>query len=321
MLNGFAKGYSGVSADLVRLILQRIEQNSFPKIDASGTVGASDLVPLAQLSDWILSSTAAIELGLPRPKEALSMMNSNAITLSLGVNRLAELKRLTQIQELVAAVTMKGFRCNLNAIHWQVNEVHCRGGQKQVASRLRAYLQGSKLWEFEEARYTQDPLSFRCITQVHGAMDELLKNAELVLSEELNSLDDNPIVDQASLLARSHGNMDTTRYTLMVDQLRQAVAKLADLSGERIQKLQWPAFSNLPIGLSSEHSPMGGVQFLNLGHIAASLVTSIKIWAQPHLLISVGQLADGVEDTAGNASHTVHDLERQIEAGWTLAAN
>ena len=82
----------------------------------------------------------------------------------------------------------------------------------------------------------------------------------------------------------------------------------------------WPAFSGLPTGLSEEGSAVGGVQFLNLGHIAASLIASAKIWASPHLLISVGQLADGVEDTAGYALHTVHDLNRLVDAAWKIVS-
>ena len=72
--------------------------------------------------------------------------------------------------------------------------------------------------------------------------------------------------------------------------------------------------------MAEEGAATGGVQFLNLGHIAASLIASTKIWARPHLLISVGQVADGVEDTAGYALHSVHDMGRLIEAAWKVAA-
>ena len=139
-------------------------------------------------------------------------------------------------------------------------------------------------------------------------------------NEELNTVNDNPIIDIDTGAPNSHANMDTTRLTLGLDTVRQAFAKITDLSGERIQKLQWPTFSGLPTGLAeSEGQATGGVQFLNLGHIAASLITSVKIWARPHLLISVGQLADGVEDTSGHAMHAVHDLQRQLDAGWKIA--
>jgi histidine ammonia-lyase len=102
--------------------------------------------------------------------------------------------------------------------------------------------------------------------------------------------------------------------TLAIDGVRQAFAKVADIAGERLHKQQWTEFSGLPTGFSDENSPLGGVQFLNLGHLAASLITSIKIWAAPSLLLSVGQIADGVEDTASHALHSVADLERMLEA-------
>jgi histidine ammonia-lyase len=135
---------------------------------------------------------------------------------------------------------------------------------------------------------------------------------------ELNSVHDNPIIDVDAQTAISHGNMDSTGITLAIDSLRQALAKICDLSGERLHKQQWPAFSGLPTGLSEEDSAVGGVQFLNLGHIAASLIASTKIWASPHLLISVGQVADGVEDTAGYALHSVYDLNRLVDAAWKI---
>ena len=102
--------------------------------------------------------------------------------------------------------------------------------------------------------------------------------------------------------------------TLAIDGLRQAFAKVADIAGERLHKQQWTEFSGLPTGFSDENSPLGGVQFLNLGHLAASLITSIKIWAAPSLLLSVGQIADGVEDTASHALHSVADFARMLQA-------
>jgi histidine ammonia-lyase len=181
-------------------------------------------------------------------------------------------------------------------------------------------LEGSALWEPGAARLLQDPLSFRNVTQIHGALREAVERLVEVWDDELGSVAVNPIVHEGPRPWSSHGNMDTTRMTLAVDSCRQAVAKVADVAGERIQKNQWPTFSGLPIGLAATDSPIGGVQFLNLGHIAASIITSIKIWAQPHLLHSVGQLADGVEDTASHALHAVYDLERQLDACRTVCA-
>ena len=318
LLNGFAQGRSGVSCELIRLIIDKLAEDRFPPVDAGGTVGASDLVPLAQIANWLVFSPQAQAAGLPKSKETLSLINSNAVSLTVGAINLIELQQLQWVQDLAAAASMEGFRCNLDAISEKVNRVHARLGQAQVATRLRAFLQGSNLWNHGQARFLQDPLSFRCVAPVHGAVSEVLTNTRAVLDQELNSLADNPIINDDTSTALSNGNMDTTRVTLAMDQLRQGLAKTVDLSGERLHKLQWSAFSGLPTGLAQTNAAQGGVQFLNFGHIAASLITSVKIWAQPHLLISVGQLADGVEDTAGHAFHTVNDLQRQIDAAWTI---
>ncbi|MEM9653952.1 MAG: aromatic amino acid lyase [Actinomycetota bacterium] len=318
LLQQFATGHAGVSPELAELVARHASSTELPRIDAAGSVGASDLVPLSQLATWLFDRPDAA--GVPQAKDALAFINSNAVSLASGAFRLADLALVMDLFDIAATTTFEGFRANLGAIGEPVNAVHHRGHQRSVAERLRAMLDGSLLWEAGQARLLQDPLSFRNVTQIHGALRESSDRVVTVWNEELNSVAVNPIVHDGEPTFSSHGNMDTTRITLAVDSCRQAVAKAADVSGERIHKLQWPNFSGLPVGLAGEESPAGGVQFLNLGHIAASLITSVKIWAQPHLLHSVGQVADGVEDTASHALHAVHDLERQLTACLTVVA-
>lgn len=314
----FASGVAGVSPALVEHVCAAIRSGDLPVIDAAGTVGASDLVPLSQIAAWLLRTADTEEL--PGPKEALALINSNAISLATGAFRIVEVNEALNRFDLAAALTLEGFRGNLDAISQPVNSVHQRPGQARSAAMLRSLLEGSRLWEIDEARNLQDPLSFRNVSQIHGAAREFAAWLRDVWNTELASVNVNPLVNVGPKAVYSHGNMDTTRMTLALDGCRQALAKVADVSGERIHKIQWPSFSGLPIGLAEKGEPAGGVQFLNLGHIAASLITSVKIWAQPHLLHSVGQLADGVEDTASHALHAVHDLERQLDAARTIAA-
>jgi len=315
----FANGLSGVSTELVELIVASINSSAMPEIDGSGSVGASDLVPNAQLAHWMLNRDEARKLGLPRPKETLSLINNNAVSLAQGSIALASAERLLAAFDLAAAAALEGFRGNLGSISEAANRAHKRDGQRRAAQRIRNLLADSRLWKQGEARLLQDPLSFRCASQVHGAAAEVFASAAKVWNSELNSVNDNPIIDRETGGAVSNGNMDTTRLTLAADHLRQALAKMCDLAGERVHKQQWPAFTGLPTGLAEEGGAVGGVQFLNLGHITASLVTSVKIWARPSLLNSVGQVADGVEDTASHALHAVHDLMRVIDAGWKIA--
>jgi len=314
LLNEFSLGLSGVSAPLVQLILNQINTSPMPEVSSYGTVGAADLIPMSQIANWLQNMPEAQQHGIPGPKETLSLINTNAITLATGAEVLMGARSLMDLANLSLAFSLEAFRGNLNSISEKVNLAHQRIGQTKTSSEIRHHLKGSVLWQDGAARRIQDPLSFRCATQVHGALQELLDRAIAVWDQELNSVTDNPIVDVEDQCVRSHGNMDSTRMTLAIDGVRQALAKTIDIAGERLHKQQWTEFSGLPTGFSDEDSPLGGVQFLNLGHLASSLITSIKIWAAPSLLLSVGQLADGVEDTAGHALHSVADFERILEA-------
>ena len=149
-----------------------------PEIDASGSVGASDLVPLAQLAVWLLSLDAAKEHGLPSAKETLRLISHNAVTLSLGAVAIVDLKQLTALYDLTAAATLEGFRGNVGSLSEAVNRVHHRKGQRECAAKIRVHLEGSKLFENGEARFLQDPLSFRAMTQAHGAVTEIVKRFE-----------------------------------------------------------------------------------------------------------------------------------------------
>jgi histidine ammonia-lyase len=310
----FATGGCGVRPKLVALLLQRLRDNRIPTVNASGSVGASDLVPLAQLALGYLGDDFALNA-----KEALSLMNSNAVSLGCGALQLYELKRLLAAFDLSSAVALEGLRGNLSSIDPAVSRISRRKGQMTAAERLRALLAGSVLWQPGSARFLQDPLSFRCISQIHGAGQSALAWAWDIWEAELNAVADNPFIDLERDRAVSHGNMDTTALTLTSDTLRQILAKITILSGERMHKQHWPAFSGLPTGLTfDQNQAVGGVQFLNFSHIAASLIASVKIWAHPYLTHSIGQLSDGVEDTASLALHSVTDLKQSIDACWKI---
>ena len=259
MINEFALGFFGVSPQLLETMIAACNDNEMPQIDASGSVGASDLVPLAQMAVWLLNLDAAKAQDLPKAKETLSLINHNAVTLSLGAFAVVELKQQLALFDLVGAVTLEGFRGNLGAMSEAVNQVQKRPGQRASAALMRHHLKGSKLWSPDAARFIQDPLSFRTLSQVHGAVGEAADRMEMIWDQELNTINDNPIIVPDMNGAVSHANMDTTRLTLALDMMRQALGKLADLSGERIQKLQWSAFSGLPTGLAENDRAVTGV--------------------------------------------------------------
>lgn len=317
LANQCARGFSGVSRELSEVVAAAAKMNDLPEVDAQGSVGVSDLVPNSQIASWLFTLPAAKKHHLPKPKETLSLINNNAISLSVGSIALESAEHLLDAMDLAAAATLEGFRGCLPSISEAANRAHSRPGQARTAARMRQLLKDSALWQPGTSRFLQDPLSIRFMSQTHGALFEAFSHAAAVWNGELNTTHDNPILDVPAGQAVSVGNMDSARMTLALDFLKLALARAADMAGDRIHKLQWPAFSGLPAGFAEE-SAIGGVQFLNMGHISAALITQVKMEAGPVSIHSVGQVADGVEDTASHALHAALRLKSQLDAMWTV---
>ena len=140
------------------------------------------------------------------------------------------------------------------------------------------------------------------------------------LEIELNTVQDNPYVSADEPHWLSHGNMDGTLLTLGFDNLRSALVAAIDISAQHLHELHWPAFSGLPSGLNQEESALGGVQFLNLSHIAEAYAAAARRRANPSLLNYQGQLADGVEDYATLLPLAILDTEHLIDSAWVVQA-
>ena len=317
LANQCARGFSGVSREMAELVTSAVTHDHLPQVDAQGSVGCSDLVPNSQIATWLMGLPDAVKHNLPRPKETLSLINNNAISLSVGSLALTSTEKLLDAFDLAGAATLEGFRGCLPSICQAANHAHTRQGQARTAHRLRQLLQDSLLWQPGQSHFLQDPLSIRFISQTHGAVWEAFERTAEVWNSELNSTHDNPILDVPNGIAVSVGNMDAARMTLALDYLRLSLARMCDMAGDRIHKIQWPAFSGLPAGFA-EDSAVGGVQFLNMGHISAALITQVKMDASPVSLHSVGQVADGVEDTASHATHAAFRLKSQLDSAWTV---
>lgn len=316
----FAMGRSGVRPALVEALLDRLVRDALPAAGLGASIGASDIVALSQMALPLIRAEGGSAPPLDRlaAKEALSLMNSNALTLGHGVLVLAEARRLLAAAEAAAALALEGFLGNPTA--WILPAgMRRRHGQDETTDRLAGLLGGSRLWTPGRPRLLQDPLSLRCVPQINGAARAALDWAESVWEDEINLPVDNPSIE-ADGACRSHGNMETTLPALAQDALRLAIAKAVEASGERLAKLHWPSFSGLPMGLARTADAAGGVQFLNLGHIAAAAVTACKTAAQPVLPHYRGQVCDGVEDVAGAAPEAVAATARALAPAWRAIA-
>ncbi|WP_286839087.1 aromatic amino acid lyase [Acidiphilium sp. 34-64-41] len=311
-LHIMASGRTGVRPVLVDALLARLQADDLPDAVLGSSSGMSDIVAMSQLSLGIIGRAGvgaggrgAASLDGLAAKEALSLLNSNALTLGLGSLALAEARRLFAVQNLVACLSLEGFQGNAASWSEAVDQARGQPGQSAVGQRLRAALAGGALLAGGVNRLLQDPLSFRCVPQIHGAAAAALDFAWDAWERELNAIPDNPLVlwgDDAPAPFISHGNMDTTLLALTLDTLRLALARLCDAAGERIHKIQWAQFSGLPTGLA--------------GH---DCLASVRQAANPAVLNFRGQLGDGVEDVAGNAPVAVDQLEQMLAPAWNLA--
>jgi histidine ammonia-lyase len=330
-LNQLATGASGVRPSLVATLLDRFNAGEIPVASLGASVGASDLVPLAQMALAIVGMPSPLGPSAPAvsdqdigsalsAKEALSLMNSNAVSLGHGALVLLRARKLLRGFDLAAALALEGFRGNPSIVDDAVLAAHRQPGQVTATAHMRRLLEGSALWMPESPRNLQDPLSFRCAPQVHGAVYSALEWVWQSWELEMNMVQDNPVVDLAGGRLVSHGNMDGTLLTLGMDTLRAALATAVDISAQRLHKLHWPAFSGLPSGLAHAAGPLGGVQFLNLSHIAEAHAAMVRARARPALLNYQGQLADGVEDHATLLPLSVSETDALIDAAWIVQA-
>jgi histidine ammonia-lyase len=255
-------------------------------------------------------------LGL-KAKEGLALISANGITMGHGSLVLADVADLLDIFDISAALSMEAFGANLSTIHPEAARLRPHPGQTRAADRLRELLDGSYLLRPGAARSLQDPLSFRCIPQTHGACYDAHAYSRGTMEVEINSASDNPLVlieDQSII---SVGNFDVVALAVAFDLLRVAVAQVVHLANERIQKHLWSQFSGLPTGLAARDGDEG---LRPLGYTSASLAAEARVLANPVSLDYRGQIAEGVEDHASMAPLGVRKTEELVQVARRMAA-
>jgi histidine ammonia-lyase len=311
--SNLAIGHSGVSLELVQQILSVLNAGIIPIVPEQGSVGASgDLAPLSHLALVLvgegkaryqgqeMSGAQALEkAGLKPislgPKEGLALINGTQFMTSLGALHLLEAEHLCDVADLNGAMSLEAVRGTANAFDPLIHQVRPHPGQIQSASNVcKLLLSGGGKSEIAQSHEgcgkVQDPYSFRCIPQVHGATRDTLKFVRQVLEREINSVTDNPLIfpDEEKLL--SGGNFHGQIVAIAMDALAIATAELANISEQRIQKLINPAFSDLPAFLTSQGGLNSGFMIVQVA--AASIVSENKTLCHPASVDSIPTSAD-----------------------------
>jgi histidine ammonia-lyase len=317
LLNGYAQGRAGIRPETAESLARAVPLLELENITQTTSVGAADLVPLAQIME------AMRERGLLenyQAKEALALMSSNAAGIADAALVLHETRALLAALSLACCLSYEGFRCNLSALKVAMERALVTPVGEEMKRMFRHHLADSRLWQEGEARLLQDPLSFRCLPQILMMLAKALRHAEAEIERQMNFCSNNPTVNLEEETLENHGVMDTSIATHLLDGLRQALAKNLRVCGERLHKLHWPQFSGLPVGLTEEGSAGGGVQFLNISHLAEAQACQMLPHAAPVMLHYSAPLADGVEDTAALLPLAAEQLHAMLPYGWNIAA-
>ncbi|HEY9857108.1 MAG TPA: histidine ammonia-lyase [Stenomitos sp.] len=312
--NALAKGYSGIRPETLQLLVDMLNSGVHPRIPSQGSVGASgDLSPLSHLAlvmigegeaefeGRLMPGRAALEAAGLKPirlgaKEGLALINGTQAMTALGSLTLARARQLAKLADVACAMTVEATLGSQRAYlpHFHAQRPH--PGQASSARNLMRLTADSVLIASHAGcDRVQDAYSLRCAPQVHGASRDAIGYAEGVVSIELNSATDNPLIfpDEDEVLTGGHFHGQPV--ALAMDFLGIALSELANISERRIERLVNATYSNgLPMFLSEEGGLNSG--YMVAQYTAASLVSENKVLAHPASV-------DSIPTSAGQEDH------------------
>lgn len=304
LANSLLKGYSGIAPEIVELILAFLNHDMAPVIPEKGSVGASgDLAPLSHLAHCLIGEGDVIfenkiqpahsvlkKLGLKPvslgPKDGLALINGTHVMCALACKAVYEAKQLIKAADLVCAMSLEGVRGSVVAFDEDLHNLKAHKGQVESAQNVRALLKNSPILKsHENCNRVQDAYSFRCAAQVHGASRQAIDHTEMVVSQELQSVTDNPIVFADQKRVVSGGHFHGEALAMAMDYLSIGVAEICSISERRVVKMVNPEFSQLPVFLTKNSGLHSGLMIVQ--YTSAALVSENKVLAHPASVDSV----------------------------------
>lgn len=328
-IKNFTYGHSGVSLAVTKRLIDFYNLNILPVVYQLGSLGASgDLAPLAHLSLPLLGegevyfnekkkSTADIyrlldwkKLAL-QSKEGLALLNGTQFMSSYAVWCLIKIKNLLKWADAIAAISFEGFDGTLEPFTSQIHTVRAHDGQVETAINMLRWLEKSEMANAAKTQ-VQDPYSFRCIPQVHGATKDAVAHVEKIVSKEINSVTDNPLVFPDDNMILSGGNFHGQPLAINLDYLAIAIAELANIS-ERRTYLLISGQRGLPPFLIQKAGLDSGLMIAQ--YTAASIVSKNKQLCTPASVDSIVS-SNGQEDhvsMGANAATKLYEVVKNTE--------
>ncbi len=325
-IKSLSYGHSGVQIDTVKRLIDMYNNNVLPLIYTQGSLGASgDLAPLSHLSLPLLgmgevwhnnikmSAAAAMQkFGWEaihlQSKEGLALINGTQFMSAYGMHNLIQADRLLKWADVIAAISFDAFDCVSQPFHEKIHSIRAHKGQVDTAARLRQLLDGSQI-ATQTKEQIQDPYSFRCIPQVHGATKDTFDYVLTVFIKEINSVTDNPNIFPDEDLILSGGNFHGQPLALVLDFLAIAMSELANISERRTYQLI-SGQHNLPMFLVKQPGLHSG--FMIPQYTAAGIVSENKQLCTPASVDSISS-SNNQEDHVSMGANAATKCKRVID--------
>lgn len=319
-------GHSGAQLETIQRLVDMYNNDVLPVVYEQGSLGASgDLAPLAHLCLPIIGMGRVLYKGEEREaaelwkelgwepvtlksKEGLALLNGTQFMSAHAVWSLLQAERLSRWADRIAAMSIDAYDGRIEAFYPQTHRVRPHKGQVSTAENILNLLEGSEIIRGAK-KHVQDPYSFRCIPQVHGATKDTIEYVKGVIEVEINSVTDNPTVFPDDDMIISAGNFHGQPIALPMDMLTLAMSELANISERRIYKLisgqrGLPSFLVAKPGLNSG--------FMIPQYTAASIVSQSKGLCFPASADSIPS-SQGQEDHVSMGANAATKLVRVIE--------
>lgn len=325
-IQSLSYGNSGVQLITVERLVDFYNNDVLPVIYNQGSLGASgDLAPLAHLSLPLLGEGEVYFEGFRQPakkvlekmgwepivlqsKEGLALLNGTQFMSSYGCYVLLKAIKYSYLADVIAAVSLEGFDGRIEPFNELIHYVRPHKGQIVTAKRMTELLEDSQIIA-QEKQHVQDPYSFRCIPQVHGASKDTIEYVKKVFKTEINSVTDNPNIFVGEDIIISGGNFHGQPLALALDFLGIALAELGNISERRTYQLI-SGLRGLPAFLVDNPGLNSG--FMIPQYTAASIVSQNKQLATPASIDSIVS-SNGQEDHVSMGANAATKCLRIME--------
>ena len=325
-VQSLAYGHSGVQLITVQRLIDMFNNEILPVVYQQGSLGASgDLAPLAHLSLPLIGLGEVVYNGEVRDsadvwtefgwepiklqsKEGLALLNGTQFMSAHAVWSLIQAERLSDWADKIGAMSLDAYDGRIEPFFPQVHEVRAHKGQIETAEHFLKLLEGSEIIKQKKV-HVQDPYSFRCIPQVHGASKDTIRYVKSVIEIEINSATDNPTVFPDEDLIISAGNFHGQPIAIPMDMLTIALSELSNISERRIYKLI-SGQRGLPNFLVAKPGLNSG--FMIPQYTAASIVSQSKGLCMPASADSIPS-SQGQEDHVSMGANAATKLVRVVE--------